>query len=238
MDLEDYKQHISLIEHKLKEVKQWNKKYGKEFIEYEIQYAHNDRKAFLDRMEGAFRNQINWEVNSGRYNNIEQCISICPELTLEWHKKYKPLGRGWFYWLEFLSLTLDEAVAISQEIVSKYFQDISKKLKLPLSVIFEPKNSEIVITAMSYSRILTLIGVIRSSFAFYELYVKGKDHSFSLFVKGDRACDLCHSHQNVKSCASCHVRAYCSRECQVKDWPTHKQTCLEFTKDRKEFFKT
>jgi len=237
MDLEDYKQHTSLIEHKLKEVKQWNKKYGKEFIEFEIQYAQNDRKSFLDRMEGSFRNQIAWEVNSGRYTDTEQCLTICPELTLAWHKQYKPLGRAWFYWLEFLSFSLEEAVAKSQEIVAGYFLKLSEKLKLPLPVIFAPKNPETVIAAMSYSRILTLIGVIRSPLSFFEFYVKGKDHSFKLFTKNDRACDLCRSHENVKSCSRCHVRAYCSRECQTKDWPRHKKECLEYTQDRVEFLK-
>lgn len=28
-----------------------------------------------------------------------------------------------------------------------------------------------------------------------------------------------------KTCAACHKSAYCSRECQVKAWPTHKAAC-------------
>jgi len=31
----------------------------------------------------------------------------------------------------------------------------------------------------------------------------------------------------LKKCASCKTSMYCSRECQVADWPTHKKSCVQ-----------
>lgn len=30
---------------------------------------------------------------------------------------------------------------------------------------------------------------------------------------------------SLKTCARCHLRIYCSRECQLRDWPLHKMGC-------------
>lgn len=39
-------------------------------------------------------------------------------------------------------------------------------------------------------------------------------------------CNVC-GEPTHKTCASCGVRRYCSRECQKKDWKLHKQYCAE-----------
>eukprot|EP00026_Physarum_polycephalum_P005051 Phypoly_transcript_05077.p1 GENE.Phypoly_transcript_05077~~Phypoly_transcript_05077.p1 ORF type:complete len:609 (-),score=73.08 Phypoly_transcript_05077:208-1770(-) len=39
-------------------------------------------------------------------------------------------------------------------------------------------------------------------------------------------CAFCHQmFSKVKTCSGCGVRAYCGRECQLKDWPNHKAEC-------------
>lgn len=43
-------------------------------------------------------------------------------------------------------------------------------------------------------------------------------------------CDKCGSKENLKNCSKCHTVAYCGRECQVSDWPKHKQICKFFAK--------
>ena len=43
----------------------------------------------------------------------------------------------------------------------------------------------------------------------------------------ERSKGKLYSKQPAKCCSRCMNVAYCSRECQVKDWKKHKQTCLE-----------
>ncbi|KAL7572483.1 hypothetical protein ACA910_000311 [Epithemia clementina (nom. ined.)] len=38
-------------------------------------------------------------------------------------------------------------------------------------------------------------------------------------------CALCHKVSTAKKCSKCQVVSYCSRECQVQDWPFHKIFC-------------
>lgn len=38
----------------------------------------------------------------------------------------------------------------------------------------------------------------------------------------------------TKTCARCDINVYCSRECQKKDWKTHKSVCYELAEDRAE----
>ena len=38
-------------------------------------------------------------------------------------------------------------------------------------------------------------------------------------------CFVCNSPNAVKACGSCKCAFYCSRECQQKDWPSHKKLC-------------
>ncbi|KJA26604.1 hypothetical protein HYPSUDRAFT_36318 [Hypholoma sublateritium FD-334 SS-4] len=44
------------------------------------------------------------------------------------------------------------------------------------------------------------------------------------------ACSFCHKAQRDKLvCAKCKVAAYCSKECQKKQWPSHKLVCQQST---------
>jgi hypothetical protein len=42
----------------------------------------------------------------------------------------------------------------------------------------------------------------------------------------DTQCAACCA-PTTKKCAGCKVRAYCSKACQTKDWPTHKKICSD-----------
>jgi hypothetical protein len=48
------------------------------------------------------------------------------------------------------------------------------------------------------------------------------------------SCRRCLSSENLKSCSKCRVVCYCSRECQVADWPKHKEYCKEMARLRKD----
>lgn len=41
-----------------------------------------------------------------------------------------------------------------------------------------------------------------------------------------KSCRTCAKTASFKLCSRCQIARYCSRECQLQDWPTHKQTCL------------
>ncbi len=47
-----------------------------------------------------------------------------------------------------------------------------------------------------------------------------------------RVCAVCGSADNVKSCAGCRNLSYCSRACQVRHWPAHKELCEEIQASR------
>ncbi|KAJ7167308.1 hypothetical protein C8R43DRAFT_984815 [Mycena crocata] len=51
-----------------------------------------------------------------------------------------------------------------------------------------------------------------------------------------RACFSCHKSETKKHrfsrCGACHIPAYCSVECQKKDWKSHKKSCQLQTKNR------
>jgi tetratricopeptide (TPR) repeat protein len=69
------------------------------------------------------------------------------------------------------------------------------------------------------------------------------DHNEDLVVKKDdtffhRACGGCNKvcvtkNITLKKCARCLVTRYCSRECQLKDYPRHKVACKEYVKNKK-----
>lgn len=44
------------------------------------------------------------------------------------------------------------------------------------------------------------------------------DKSRYMCMRCGRMCD-------GRRCGACHVEVYCSRECQMADWPRHKPTC-------------
>lgn len=41
-----------------------------------------------------------------------------------------------------------------------------------------------------------------------------------------RSCKICHK-EAEKKCGNCSKVFYCSKDCQVKHWPTHKKVCLQ-----------
>ena len=51
-------------------------------------------------------------------------------------------------------------------------------------------------------------------------------------VTDGRCCYKCHKtvtgpgKTKLSKCARCHSITYCSRECQVKDWPRHREYCI------------
>ncbi|KAK0236398.1 hypothetical protein EDD85DRAFT_840489 [Armillaria nabsnona] len=50
----------------------------------------------------------------------------------------------------------------------------------------------------------------------------------------EKFCAVCNKNEsdapNIKQCSSCKARMYCSRECQLSDWPTHKSECKKGAK--------
>jgi len=50
------------------------------------------------------------------------------------------------------------------------------------------------------------------------------DEMTSTLKKIERKCANCHMKGSTKQCA-CKQVHYCSKECQVENWPTHKLTC-------------
>lgn len=37
-------------------------------------------------------------------------------------------------------------------------------------------------------------------------------------------CSVCYK-EDTKTCSKCRKYYYCGKECQVKDWPSHKEVC-------------
>ena len=51
-------------------------------------------------------------------------------------------------------------------------------------------------------------------------------------------CHVCFSTKELKWCGNCRGVKYCSKGCQVKDWPTHKLDCQGDRSDRNKQFST
>ena len=49
-------------------------------------------------------------------------------------------------------------------------------------------------------------------------------------AKVEKQCDFCFEKRGTKKCGACNTRSYCSRECQVSDWKTHKVECKKVSK--------
>jgi len=41
----------------------------------------------------------------------------------------------------------------------------------------------------------------------------------------DAMCNVCYKSHNTKKCGRCLGISYCSKECQLEDWPSHKLKC-------------
>jgi hypothetical protein len=46
-------------------------------------------------------------------------------------------------------------------------------------------------------------------------------------------CDVCGNTPATKRCGNCSSRRYCSKSCQIKDWPEHSAPCKKKMKNRK-----
>ncbi len=59
----------------------------------------------------------------------------------------------------------------------------------------------------------------------------GADFSKSIYIKRFRRCQYgkCAKDpvKSAKKCSGCKLVRYCSPECQIADWPTHKQSCRQ-----------
>ncbi|KAL0486102.1 hypothetical protein AKO1_001785 [Acrasis kona] len=56
-------------------------------------------------------------------------------------------------------------------------------------------------------------------------------------IKQSKHCLTCNkpgTEVKLKMCTTCHVATYCSRECQVADWPKHKKVCKKPGPDDKQ----
>ncbi|KAI8520313.1 hypothetical protein Bbelb_000670 [Branchiostoma belcheri] len=63
------------------------------------------------------------------------------------------------------------------------------------------------------------------------LLYKHSSHKESAKEKAGASCSWCHSPSpNLKRCSRCHLKFYCSKECQAKDWKEggHKHECKGF----------
>jgi hypothetical protein len=62
---------------------------------------------------------------------------------------------------------------------------------------------------------------------------KRDDH---IYVRCNAKCDDCWTipKEALKLCSRCKIVSYCSKECQMKDWPDHKKHCKVLTELRKD----
>ncbi|KAJ7644639.1 hypothetical protein FB45DRAFT_999614 [Roridomyces roridus] len=68
------------------------------------------------------------------------------------------------------------------------------------------------------------------------------DHNLQLFhdqepVHTHQKCSRCYKIQRghafkLSLCNGCQIDMYCSKECQVADWPNHKTACKQYKKER------
>ena len=54
-------------------------------------------------------------------------------------------------------------------------------------------------------------------------------------VEACRVCAKIGFGESIKICGRCKTAFYCSRECQLSDWPLHKVSCHKFTKSDRSF---
>lgn len=48
--------------------------------------------------------------------------------------------------------------------------------------------------------------------------------NFSYQLRKDKSC-VCGQEMNLKKCAKCRQRFYCSKSCQIQDWTKHRKEC-------------
>jgi ankyrin repeat protein len=59
----------------------------------------------------------------------------------------------------------------------------------------------------------------------YDLIVELGDEDLLNAVKKAEGCSTCKKKGSLMRCSRCHKAWYCSRDCQVKDWTSHKTSC-------------
>ena len=52
-----------------------------------------------------------------------------------------------------------------------------------------------------------------------------------LVLHVSKACQACGREGPVQICSGCHETSYCSRDCQVLDWPAHRIVCARLERD-------
>jgi hypothetical protein len=68
---------------------------------------------------------------------------------------------------------------------------------------------------------------------FYFYYFFFEKVSKESKMQGKLYCPVCEKKKAGQLCSRCHDRnfgAYCGRECQIKDWPSHKRLCYAIPK--------
>ncbi len=56
---------------------------------------------------------------------------------------------------------------------------------------------------------------------------------FMLLTRGkDKTCSVCHK-ETIKVCPLCVVSSFCSKECQIKHWSSHKNDCDKLAEAKK-----
>ena len=58
-----------------------------------------------------------------------------------------------------------------------------------------------------------------------KIYSQASTVKIDVDINTVHACNVCDSETNLKRCARCKKVAYCSRNCQKKDWKTHREKC-------------
>lgn len=67
---------------------------------------------------------------------------------------------------------------------------------------------------------------LSASGGFTKSLIKEGDKCFVVTDNLDAECENCGaSHKRMKKCGKCGQVRYCSRRCQVADWPKHKESC-------------
>ena len=140
-------------------------------------------------------------------------------------------------------MNIDPRLQVAMEVALKQMGYDTKDV--PTGYFLIPESDAIEATALAVSMVRSVErlaldhGVSESDTEMYN----DKDQVLVALYKEDWACKyrqcnvclVCHSNMK-KWCAGCKERIYCSRECQKKDWKSHKANCGISLQDKKKVF--